>query len=112
MWKRVLVLAVTMGAALALAAPSFADTTVNAKASFTEGITKQFGCTATPGPFGLSCGAGNMVPFGRVTTEFIQFGAGPTCPGGPMTCDDLRTKAARASAIPAMGAQASRAAER
>ena len=112
MRKCVLAVAVTVGVALALAAPSLADTTVNAKASFTEGIAKQFGCTATPGPFGLSCGAGNMVPFGRVTTEFIQFGAGPTCPGGPMTCDDLRTKAARASAIPAMGAQASRAAER
>jgi hypothetical protein len=90
MWKRVLVFVVTMGAALALAAPSFADTTVNAKAAFTEGIAKQFGCTATPGPFGLSCGAGNMVPFGRVNTEFIQFGAGINCPAGPMTCD-LRT---------------------
>jgi hypothetical protein len=90
MRKCVVAVAVTVGAALALAAPSFADTTVNAKATFTEGIAKQFGCTATPGPFGLSCGAGNMVPFGSAT-EFIQFGAGPTCPGGPTTCDDLRT---------------------
>jgi hypothetical protein len=90
MRKCVFAVAVTIGAVLALAAPSFADTTVNAKASFTEGIPKQFGCTATPGPFGLSCGAGNMVPFGRVTTEFIQFGAGINCPDGPMTCD-LRT---------------------
>jgi hypothetical protein len=65
MRKGVLAVAVTIGAALALAAPSFADTTVNAKASFTEGIPKQFGCTATPGPFGLRCGAGNMVPFGH-----------------------------------------------
>jgi hypothetical protein len=87
MWKRVLVLAVTTGAALALAAPSFADTTVNAKASFTEGIAKQFGCTAPPGPFGVACGAGNMVPFGSAT-EFIQFGAGGVCAGGPC---DLRT---------------------
>jgi hypothetical protein len=93
MWKRVLIMAVTMGAALALAAPSFADTTVNAKASFTEGIAKQFGCTAAPGPFGVACGAGNMVPFGHAT-EFIQFGAGINCsvpgPAGPMPCD-LRT---------------------
>jgi hypothetical protein len=72
MRKCVLAVAVTMGAALALAAPSFAAITVDVKASFTEGIAKQFGCTAQ-GPFGANCGAGKMVPFGSAT-EIIQFG--------------------------------------
>jgi hypothetical protein len=89
MRKCVLVVAVTIGAALALAAPSLADTTVNVKASFTEGISKQFGCTAPQGVFGTNCGAGKMVPFGSAT-EFIQFGSGINCPFGPTTCD-LRT---------------------
>jgi hypothetical protein len=85
MRKCVLAAAVTIGAALALAAPSFAATTVNVKATFAEGVVKQFGCTAQ-GLFGANCGAGNMVPYGSAT-ETIQFGSG--C-GGFGACD-LRT---------------------
>lgn len=80
MRKCVLVVAVTIGAALALAAPSFAST-VDVKASFTEGIAKQFGCSVQPAG---NCGAGNVLPFGSAT-ETILFGA--ACGGN---CD-LRT---------------------
>jgi hypothetical protein len=67
-------------ASLVLAAPAFAQTTVDVQATFVEGIPQQFGCTVQNG----ACGTGTVVPFGRAT-ETIQFGAG--CGG---TCD-LRT---------------------
>jgi hypothetical protein len=74
-----LAVALTIGA-LALAAPSFAATAVDVKATFTEGVAQQFGCTVENGV----CGTGTVLPYGRAT-ETIQFGAG--CGG---TCD-LRT---------------------
>jgi hypothetical protein len=67
-------------ASLVLAAPAFAQTTVDVSATFVEGVPQQFGCTVIDG----FCGTGNVVPYGRAT-ETIQFGAG--CGG---TCD-LRT---------------------
>jgi hypothetical protein len=70
-------------ASLVLAAPAFAQTTVDVSARFVEGVPQQFGCTA-PGEFFTLCGTGTVVPYGRAT-ETIQFGAG--CGG---TCD-LRT---------------------
>jgi hypothetical protein len=81
MRTRVLVVAVTMGAALALAAPSLAATTVDVKASFVEGVAKQFGCSVQPDG---NCGTGKVLPFGSAT-ETILFGA--ACGGN---CD-LRT---------------------
>jgi hypothetical protein len=74
-----LVVVLTIGA-LVLAAPSFAATAVDVKATFTEGVAQQFGCTVENG----ACGTGTVLPYGRAT-ETIQFGAG--CGG---TCD-LRT---------------------
>jgi hypothetical protein len=76
-----LALALTIGAALALAAPSFAATTVDVKATFTEGIAQQFGCSVQPNG---NCGSGTVLPYGRAT-ETILFGA--ACSGN---CD-LRT---------------------
>jgi hypothetical protein len=82
MRKRVLAVAVTLGAALALAAPSFAATVVDVHASFTEGIAKQFGCSVPDG----FCGTGNVLPYGKATEAF-QPGQGCDALG---VCD-LRT---------------------
>lgn len=79
MRKWALAVVVAIGA-LALAAPSFAATAVDVKATFNEGVARQFGCTVQNG----LCGTGTVLPYGRAT-ETIQFGAG--CGG---TCD-LRT---------------------
>ncbi len=88
MWKRVLVVAVTTGAALALAAPSFAATSVDVKAQFNESLVKNIAIGCPPG---ASCGTGQLLPFGSAT-ENIVFGAGIDCmtiTGSPMC--DLRT---------------------
>ena len=93
MRKWVFVVAVTIGAALALAAPSFAATTVDVKAQFNESLVKIIAMGGCPvdGPQGASCGTGQFLPFGSAT-ENIVFGAGIDCltiTGSPMC--DLRT---------------------
>jgi hypothetical protein len=93
MRKWVFAVAVTTGAALALAAPSFAATTVDVKAQFNESLVKIIAMGGCPvqGPEGSSCGTGQMLPFGSAT-ENIVFGAGVDCLAitGSPTCD-LRT---------------------
>lgn len=80
--RRIALLVGLAAISLASASQAAAATDVNVKASFTEGVAKQYGCSVPE----AICGTGNVLPYGKATETF-QPGFGCDAVG---VCD-LRT---------------------